>query len=61
MLFCTRPDSLLTSSLAKMRCITFRDGTTLAKVEEFKYLGLWFDSQLSLHQNGTNFSPLLGP
>ena len=45
MLFCTRPDPLLVIGLL--------DGTTIEKIEEFKYLGLWLDSQLSFkpHSN----------
>ena len=44
MLFCTRPNSL---PLTKNWSISFLDGTALSKVEEFKYLGLWLDTQLS--------------
>lgn len=40
-------------SSKKTWCITFLDGTTLAKVEEFKYLGLWLDSQLSFKTNNS--------
>ena len=43
MLFCTQPDHLLSSNWS----ISLLDGTTIEKIEEFKYLGLWLDSQLS--------------
>ena len=44
MLFGTRPNSLY---LTNNWSINFLDRTPLEKVEEFKYLGLWLDSQLS--------------
>jgi len=44
MLFCTRRSSL---HLLNNWSISLQDGTTLSKVEEFKYLGLWLDTQLS--------------
>ena len=40
--FCTQPDPLLSNW-----SISLLDGTTIEKMEEFKYLGLWLDSQLS--------------
>lgn len=43
MLLCTRADPSLLSNWS----ITLLDGTVLEKNEEFKYLGLWLDSQLS--------------
>lgn len=43
MLFCQRPDPLLLSNWS----ITLRDGSLVEKTEEFKYLGLLLDSQLS--------------
>ena len=48
MLFSLRPDSLSLS-------FKFSDGTPLEVVEEFKYLGLWLDPQLSFktHINST--------
>ena len=47
MLFSTRPT---VPSLS----ITFTDGTLLEKVDEFKYLGLWLDPQLSFKTHITS-------
>ncbi|XDV21785.1 hypothetical protein PO909_026805, partial [Leuciscus waleckii] len=43
MLFCTQPDPSLLSNWS----ISLLDVTTIEKIEELKYLGLWLDSQLS--------------
>ena len=43
MLFPTRSAALNKTNLS----INFLDGTPLGRVEEYKYLGLWLDSQLS--------------
>ena len=44
MLFCTKQNSLPLTNNWYINCL---DGTALEKVDEFKYLGLWLDSQLS--------------
>lgn len=44
MLFTTRSAC---RSQGNTLCLKFLDGTVLEKVDEFKYLGLWLDSQLS--------------
>lgn len=47
MLFCTRTSSLPSTNWS----VTLLDGTLLERVEEFKYLGVWLDSQLSFRHH----------